>query len=96
MRIDAAKAKEIGLIHDAVPEADLDKVVDEIVQNILCCGPQALKMAKELLERVPGMPAHEYGPYTANMIAQLRTSTEGQEGLSAFLEKRKAKWQEIK
>lgn len=94
-RISAEKAKDIGLIYDVVPEQNLAETVSGLVQNILQCGPQAIKTAKELLDRVPQMSATQYIPYTAEIIAQLRIGQEGQEGLSAFLEKRKPKWQDI-
>ncbi len=96
MRMDSQKAKEIGLIHEVVSDAELNQTVDKLLENILLCGPQALKMAKDLLANVPQMTSKEYMPYTAEMIAKLRVSDEGQEGLSAFLEKRKPKWHETK
>jgi methylglutaconyl-CoA hydratase len=92
VRFDASKAKEMGLVSEVVEPNRLDEMVNTVSGQILSCGPQALKMAKELLDRVPGMPASQHMEYTARMIANLRSSEEGQEGLSAFLEKRKPKW----
>ena len=93
-RFDAVEAKAIGLVNDVASTQELDAVVAAVATNILACGPQALTMAKKLLETIPGMPAKQYLDYTAQLIADLRISSEGQEGLSAFLEKRVPHWQQ--
>ncbi len=49
-------------------------------------------MAKKLVSEVPSMTPEQFKPYTAEMIAKLRISDEGQEGMDAFLNKRKPKW----
>ncbi|GAH74906.1 unnamed protein product, partial [marine sediment metagenome] len=54
--------------------------------------PAAIKSCKELLRKVSEMSIEEAKKYTAEVIAQLRISEEGQEGMNAFLEKRKPKW----
>lgn len=91
-RFSAARAREIGLVHRVVPAADLDRTVDEYVQEFLSAGPAAIAAAKALIPRVAGRPIEESGPLTAQAIAQRRVSKEGQEGLRAFLEKRKPDW----
>lgn len=93
-RFDALRAEAIGLVNAAVPPAELDARVEAIVALLLSSGPEALAKAKELITRVPGMGFEEAGRYTAEMIASLRTSPEAQEGMAAFLEKRKPKWSE--
>jgi methylglutaconyl-CoA hydratase len=93
-RFDARRAEEIGLVNAAVAPAELDAKVAAVVSSLLSSGPEALAKAKELITRVPGMSFEEAGRYTAEMIAGLRTSPEAQEGMSAFLEKRKPKWSE--
>ena len=93
-RIDARRAQEIGLVSLVVDPAELDARTDELVGLLLSSGPEALAKAKELLRRVPGMPFEEAKTYTAEMIAALRVSAEGQEGMAAFLERRKPKWAE--
>lgn len=92
MRMDATRAKEIGLVNDLVALEELDNTINKIVHHIQGCGPHALTMAKQLLHNIPGMKSEEYMAYTADMIATLRISDEGQEGLSSFLEKRKPAW----
>ncbi len=93
-RFDAFRAEAIGLVNAAVPPAELDARVEAIVASLLSSGPEALAKAKELITRVPAMSFEEAKRYTAEMIASLRTSTEAQEGMAAFLEKRKPKWSE--
>jgi methylglutaconyl-CoA hydratase len=93
-RFDALRAEAIGLVNAAVPPAELDATVEAIATSLLSSGPEALAKAKELITRVPGMSFEEAKRYTAEMIADLRTSAEAQEGMTAFLEKRKPKWSE--
>lgn len=93
-RFDARRAEAIGLVNAAVASDELDAKVEGIVSSLLSSGPEALAKAKELITRVPGMSFEEAKRYTAEMIAGLRTSAEGQEGMAAFLEKRKPKWSE--
>ncbi len=93
-RFDAFRAEAIGLVNAAVPPAELDARVEAIVASLLSSGPEALAKAKELITRVPAMSFEEAKRYTAEMIASLRTSAEAQEGMAAFLEKRKPKWSE--
>lgn len=91
-RIDARRACEIGLVHAVAEPGNLDGKVGEWVGLLLSSGPEAVAKAKELLRKVPGMDAAEVRRFTAEMIAGLRTSPEGQEGMAAFLEKRKPRW----
>lgn len=93
-RIDARRAQEIGLVNVVAAPEDLDHRTNELIASLLSSGPEALAKAKELLHRVPGMPFEEAKEYTAAMIAALRVSAEGQEGMAAFLERRKPKWAE--
>ena len=91
-RFDAERAREIGLVNAVTEPDNLDGRIDEVVRGLLSSGPEALASAKELLRRVPGMGFEDAKRFTAEMIARLRTSPEGQEGMAAFLEKRKPKW----
>jgi methylglutaconyl-CoA hydratase len=93
-RIPADKARAIGLVNEVAREGELDAVVARWVSQLVTSGPVAVAKCKELIKRVPQMDLDEAGPYTAEMIAQMRTSEEGQEGMAAFLEKRKPKWAE--
>lgn len=91
-RLDARRALEIGLVNIIAEPGKLDETVDACVGSLLSSGPEALASAKELLRRVPGMDFEEAKRFTAEMIARLRVSAEAQEGMAAFLEKRKPKW----
>ncbi len=91
-RMLAKRAFEVGLVNKFVDDDKLDSTVDELVKTILSSGPEAVSMAKKLVSEVPSMSPEQFKPYTAEMIAKLRISDEGQEGMDAFLNKRKPKW----
>jgi methylglutaconyl-CoA hydratase len=91
-RFSAARARDIGLVHEVVPAGDLDVAVNRYVQDVLTAGPDAVAAAKALIPTVWGRPIAEAMPITAAAIAARRVSAEGQEGLRAFLEKRTAGW----
>jgi methylglutaconyl-CoA hydratase len=93
-RFDAAHAKAIGLVHAVVPADELDAAVARQTEMLLHGGPHALAAAKELVQELPGMAEGEQRAYTASLIADLRTSPEGQEGLRAFLDRRPPTWSE--
>jgi methylglutaconyl-CoA hydratase len=88
-RFDTPTALRIGLVHEIVTPEDLDQAVERIVGEILLGGPEAVREAKRLVLDAP-LEADE----TARRIAERRTSAEGQEGLSAFLEGRKPGWRD--
>jgi len=92
MRFDAARAREIGLVHAVVTADQLDQRVAAYVQELLSAAPEAVATAKELLKKVAERPIQDTIGLTADTIAARRASLEGQEGLRAFLEKRKATW----
>ena len=92
VRFSAARAREIGLVHAVVSAADLDATVDRYVQEILSAGPEAIAAAKALIPRVWEMTAEQAAPLTAETIATRRVSREGQDGLTAFLQKRSPSW----
>ena len=91
-RLIAKRAMELGLVNQVVPLEELDKVVQEKADQLISSGPKAIAMCKELLKNVPGMDFDKAKTYTADMIARMRIGDEGQEGMNAFLEKRKPRW----
>ncbi|MFH1049744.1 MAG: enoyl-CoA hydratase/isomerase family protein [bacterium] len=92
-RITAKRAEELNLINYAVPKELLDDKVNEKVNLILQNGPEAVKSVKEMIFKVGHIiKIDEVHNYTAELIANLRLSPEGQEGMNAFLEKRKPSW----
>ncbi len=91
-RFEAVRAVEIGLVRAAVPEEDLDATVERRVEELLKAGPRAIAEAKALIREVSWRRIEEMQRYTVERIADLRVSAEGQEGMRAFLEKRKPDW----
>ncbi|SYZ73637.1 Enoyl-CoA hydratase/carnithine racemase [Candidatus Zixiibacteriota bacterium] len=91
-RMNSEKAFQAGLINRFVADDKLDDAIEDLLKTIKSSGPEAVGVAKKLVSAVPNMTEAEYKPYTAEMIARLRISSEGQEGMNAFLEKRKPKW----
>jgi methylglutaconyl-CoA hydratase len=91
-RFDAEEAREIGLVHEAVLERDLDAAVVNVVSQLLQGGPEAQAAIKALLHQVEATEPLEALGLMTGLIAELRTGEEGQEGLGAFLEKRGPRW----
>jgi methylglutaconyl-CoA hydratase len=83
-RFGAETALRIGLVSEVAD--DLDAAVDRAVAELLTSGPEAAREAKKLVRERPG------GEETAQIAARLRSGAEGQDGLRAFLEKRKPGW----
>ncbi len=91
----AETAQRLGLVHTCVPADTLDDAVDQHISRLLKTGPNANYFAKRLAFSVAGHDENkqrQIDQVTAEMIAELRVSEEGQEGLAAFLEKRAASW----
>lgn len=91
----ARRARRIGLLSEAVAEDQLDDTIASLLQHLLANGPKAVSAAKQLVQDIAYQPISEaLMQDTSARIATLRTSDEGQEGLSAFLEKRAPAWRE--
>lgn len=96
-RFKAPRALAVGLVHETVANAAaLDEALARVLGNVLMCGPNAMAAAKKLIldlswseRRVSIGDPYEY---VSKMLAELRVAPEGQEGLKAFLEKRKPTW----
>ncbi|MGO8948622.1 MAG: enoyl-CoA hydratase-related protein [Ktedonobacterales bacterium] len=89
---DAARALAIGLIHQVVAIGELDEAVQATLRHIGRNGPAGVRAAKLMARTVPSLGEVEARSTTAATIAGLRVSSEGQEGIRAFLEKRRATW----
>jgi methylglutaconyl-CoA hydratase len=90
---DAAEAQRIGLLHDVVNSTALDTAVQRQIDLLLKAGPYAAAQAKALVRRVAAQTDRDVlDADNAALIARLRVSAEGQEGLGAFLDKRKPGW----
>ena len=91
-RINGKRAAEIGLLNYAVPADELERKVEEKIKFLRSSGKLAMKEVKPLLRVMEEKDSSEFRQFTAEKIAELRASAEGQEGLAAFLEKRKPSW----
>ena len=94
-RFKGPEAEKKGLVNKSLKESELQAYVEDICAHLWTSGPEAMKLCKSLLFDV----ANEWSMddalvKTAEIIAQIRASEEGQEGMAAFLEKRKPKWVE--
>ncbi len=93
---DAAFAEKIGLVDEVVAAAaDLDDAMERLSSEIMACAPGAVAASKALVDDITGVPIDdELLEETAKLIADRRASEEGQEGVRAFLDKRKPGWAE--
>jgi methylglutaconyl-CoA hydratase len=91
-RFGAVHAKQIGLVHEIVPAAELDAAVTRRLAEVMTAGPRAIATAKALIREIAAAHPNDVIGLTTNTIAAQRVSEEGQEGLRAFLEKRKPSW----
>lgn len=93
-RFDSRTAQAIGLVSESVPVEALDGCVERVIQFLLAGGPQAIDQCKQLIRRIEAFEGDRrlLDATTAEWIARLRVSEEGQEGLNAFLNKRKPNW----
>lgn len=85
-RFDAQAAARVGLVHTVVPMGSLDAEIERLLDAFLSGGPEAVAEAKRLATSASARAA------ATSSIAARRVSAEGQEGLRAFLEKRKPVW----
>ena len=92
-RFDAQQALDCGLLHQLAPRAELDTCVETHVNRLLAAAPLAQQECKRFVRSIAGV-SEQLIERSAQTIARLRCSPEGQEGLSAFLEKRKPSWHE--
>jgi methylglutaconyl-CoA hydratase len=92
-RFNAETALQLGLISEVTEDAELDNTVNRFVDALITNSPAAVKASKQLVFDVAEREiSDELIADTCQRIASIRVSEEGQEGLSAFLQKRKASW----
>jgi methylglutaconyl-CoA hydratase len=92
-RFGAERARDIGLVHEVLAdEASLDARLDTLLDDLLAAGPTAVRAAKAVIRDQRGQPADAARQLTVERIAAQRTGPEGQEGLTAFLDKRDPAW----
>ena len=93
-RFDTVTAQISGLIDIICEAEELDNTIQKYVEILRSSGPQAIDEVKHLLRKFQIMDQTSYINITVKKIADLRVSSEGQEGINAFLEKRRPKWRE--
>ena len=92
-RIKGQEAEHFRLVNKSLPDIELDAYLDELISLLKSSGPKAMTQCKTLIDQVSNkITLTEALSYTAQMIAEIRASEEGQEGMAAFLEKRKPLW----
>ena len=92
-RFDAERARDIGLVHEIVADVSaLDARVAAATAELSTAGPTAARAAKALVRDLRGLSPDEVGAEMARRTGRQRTSAEGQEGMTAFLDKRPAAW----
>lgn len=92
-RFSAERAQQIGLVHEVVDTPEmLQSSCERIATNLVQGGPNAIAAAKSLVRELKQKKGADALEYVANVLAELRVTPEGQEGLKAFLEKRKPNW----
>ena len=91
-RFDAGRAQAIGLVHQVVPLEQLDDAVRATLKQIGQSGPAGVRAGKMVARTVLKLSDEEAREMTSATIASLRVGPEGQEGIRAFLEKRRAGW----
>ncbi|AFN75973.1 enoyl-CoA hydratase/isomerase family protein [Melioribacter roseus P3M-2] len=96
-KIDAFEAQKMGLVNIVAGQDEIEKVYKENVELFLRSAPGAVQICKKLIRDVVNSYAYEEASeLTAKIIAEVRVSPEGQEGMSSFLEKRKPSWRKNK
>lgn len=88
----AKQAQQMGLVHLVSDSESLNDHVETTIQSYMQTGPQAVRATKKLLQSLSSLDATSAKEKTCELIAELRTGQEGQEGLKAFLEKREPTW----
>lgn len=93
-RFDSFYGKEIGLIDFVYKEDEIDEKIQKYVKILKSSGPKAIVEVKKLVDACEKKDTEKYKKLTVEKISELRVSKEGQEGINAFLEKRKSNWSE--
>jgi methylglutaconyl-CoA hydratase len=94
-RFDAERARHIGLVHEVLADLTaLEVRVDAVIADLMAAGPTAARAAKAVIRDQRGLDADARRSLTVGAIARQRISPEGQEGLTAFLDKRSPSWED--
>ena len=89
-RFGPQRARDMGLVNEV--SEDVDRVIARWAEHLIAGAPQAQARVKEMLHTLPGLTREAARAYTIGLIAEVRAGAEGQEGMRAFLEKRRPSW----
>ena len=92
-RVNAAQALEMGLINEVVPRADLDAAVARWVADILACAPLSLQAIKQVVRTTGTLSPAQAQALRLPAVVRALQSEDGNEGVRAFQQKRKPRWQ---
>jgi enoyl-CoA hydratase/carnithine racemase len=90
--VDAATALEFGLVNRVVPREALRETVDELAARVAAKSPVALKLGKAAVRKQAGMSLAEAYELTSRVMVENMLEADAEEGISAFLEKRRPNW----
>jgi methylglutaconyl-CoA hydratase len=92
-RIDGKEAESFRLVNKSLPTKDLETYLQSVTDLLITSGPKAISYCKNLIFKISNLLDLDQAlKETAKMIAEIRISEEGQEGMKAFLEKRQPSW----
>jgi enoyl-CoA hydratase/carnithine racemase len=94
-RVSAHEAREMGLVNEVVPRAELDAAVDRWVEAVLACAPLSLQAIKQVVKRTSTLSASEAQALRLPALVAALQSEDANEGVRAFQEKRKPRWSGI-
>lgn len=88
----SAQVLDMGLVHEVAGHGDFELKLQTVLKNYNECGPEAVRATKKMLNDLPNLNGDQQKLRTTKLIAERRVSSEGQEGLKSFLEKRNPSW----
>lgn len=91
--LDAPAAQHLGIVHEVVPAAELESSTDQLVAEIAESAPAALSSTKQFLQEMTTEQLTSQTDLGATLSAAARATAEAREGMQAFLEKRKPRWE---
>jgi crotonobetainyl-CoA hydratase len=91
-RITAQQALEFGLVNEVVPTSELDEAVDRWVEDVLSCAPLSVRAVKQMVRAGVGLSPQQAQQLRLPALMEAVHSTDQNEGVTAFLEKRKPQW----
>jgi enoyl-CoA hydratase/carnithine racemase len=91
-RVSAQEARDMGLVNEVVPRAELDAAVERWVEAVLACAPLSLQAIKQVVKRTSTLSASEAQALRLPALVSALQSEDANEGVRAFQEKRKPRW----